>query len=55
MSLVYIRKFAVENLTSNALVSVGESKEWAAIISSAEDNRESYCKALRGKPLYNAL
>jgi hypothetical protein len=25
---------------------VDESEEWAAIVSSAEDNRESYCKAL---------
>jgi hypothetical protein len=27
-------------------VLVGESEEWAAIISSAEDNRENYCKVL---------
>jgi hypothetical protein len=43
-----------ENLASNTPVSVGESEEWAAIISSAENNRETYCKALRGKPLYSA-
>jgi hypothetical protein len=31
------------------------SNEWAAIVSSAEDNRESYCNAPCGKPLYSAL
>jgi hypothetical protein len=35
--------------------SVGESEEWAAVVRSAEDNRESFCKALRGKPLFSAL
>jgi hypothetical protein len=34
--------------------SVGESEEWAAIVSSAEDSRESYCRALRGKALFSA-
>jgi hypothetical protein len=31
------------------------SKEWTAIISSAEDNRENYSKALHGKTLFSAL
>jgi hypothetical protein len=31
------------------------SKEWAAIISSAQDNREDYCKVLKGKTLFSAL
>jgi hypothetical protein len=39
----------VENLASNTPVSVCESEEWAAINSSAKDNRETYCKALRKK------
>jgi hypothetical protein len=30
----------IENLANSTPISVGESKEWAAIISSAEDNRE---------------
>jgi hypothetical protein len=29
----------IENLANSTPISVGESKEWAAIISSAEDNR----------------
>jgi hypothetical protein len=37
------------------LASVGESKEWAAIVGSAEDNGESYCKALLCKTLFSAL
>jgi hypothetical protein len=40
----------IENLASNKPVSIGESEQWAAIMSS-----ETYCKALRGKPLYSAL
>jgi hypothetical protein len=41
---------AIEDLASYTLV---ESE--ATIISSAEDNRESYCKALRGKTLFSEL
>jgi hypothetical protein len=33
---------------------LGGGEEWSAVISSAEDNRETYCKALQGKPLYGA-
>jgi hypothetical protein len=45
----------IEDVASFTPSSVGESEEWAAIVSSAEDNRESFCKALRGKPLFSAL
>jgi hypothetical protein len=45
----------IENLANSTPISVGESKEWAAIISSAEDNREDYCKVLKGKTLFIAL
>jgi hypothetical protein len=45
----------IEDVASYTPPSVGESKEWAAIVSSAEDNRENYCKALRGKILFTAL
>jgi hypothetical protein len=31
---------------------VGESAEWAAIVSAADGNRINYCKALSGKTLY---
>jgi hypothetical protein len=34
---------------------VGESAEWTAIVSSAEENRACYCKALTGKTLFSAL
>jgi hypothetical protein len=44
----------VEDLDSFIPAPVGESGEWAAIVSSAEDNHESFCKALRGKPLFSA-
>jgi hypothetical protein len=46
---------SIEDLASCSPASVGESEEWAAIVSSAEDNCESYCKALRGKALFSAL
>jgi hypothetical protein len=45
----------IEDLASFTPASVGESGKWAAIVRSAEDNRESFCKALRGKPLFSAL
>jgi hypothetical protein len=46
---------SIEDLVSCIPTSVGKTEEWAAIVSSAEDNRESYCKALRGKTLFSAL
>jgi hypothetical protein len=45
----------IEDLASYTPASVGESEKWAAIVSAAEDNRESYSVALRGKTLYSAL
>jgi hypothetical protein len=45
----------IEKLAYSTPTSVGESKEWAAIISSAENNREDYCKVLKGKTLFSAL
>jgi hypothetical protein len=32
--------------------SVGESQEWTSIVSTAEENRGNFCKALSGKTLY---
>jgi hypothetical protein len=32
----------IENLANSTPISIGESKEWAAIITSAEDNLEDY-------------
>jgi hypothetical protein len=45
----------IEDVASFTPAKVGESEEWAAIVRSAEDNRESFCQALKGKPLFNAL
>jgi hypothetical protein len=46
---------AIEDLASYTPALVGESEEWAAIVSSAENNHESYCKALHGKAPFSAL
>jgi hypothetical protein len=46
---------AIDDLASYTPASVGESEEWAAIVSSAEDTRESYCKPLHDKILFSAL
>jgi hypothetical protein len=35
--------------------SVGESAEWAAIVTAAEGNGADYCTGLHGKPLFSAL
>jgi hypothetical protein len=35
--------------------SVGESQAWNFIISTVEENRANYCKALSGKTHYSAL
>jgi hypothetical protein len=34
---------------------VGESSEWTSTVSSAEENRANFCKALVGKPLFREL
>jgi hypothetical protein len=46
---------SIEDLASCTPASVGKSEEWAAIVRLAEDNRESYYKALRWKTLFSAL
>jgi hypothetical protein len=45
----------IEDVANITPTSVGESKEWAAIVSSAEENHKIYCQALHGKPLFSAL
>jgi hypothetical protein len=45
----------LEDLASYTPLSVGQSEEWASLTSSAEENRENFCKALRGKSLFSAL
>jgi hypothetical protein len=34
---------------------VGDSEQWSSIVSAAEENRQSFCKALSGKTLFSAL
>jgi hypothetical protein len=45
----------IEDLASYTPASIGESKEWAKIISSAEENRKNCCKAIQGKTLFSIL
>jgi hypothetical protein len=45
----------IEPLANSTPIAAGESKKWAAVISSTEDNRENYCKVLKGKTLFCAL
>jgi hypothetical protein len=45
----------IEKLANCTPISVGESKEWADVISLAEDNREDYFEVLKGKTLFSAL
>jgi hypothetical protein len=45
----------IEDVASFTPAAVGESAEWAAIVSAADDNRDNYCKALSGKTLFSAL
>jgi hypothetical protein len=45
----------IEDLVGFTPALLGQSGEWAAIISSAEESCENYCKALRGKTLFSTL
>ncbi|XP_023725873.1 uncharacterized protein LOC111874531 [Cryptotermes secundus] len=45
----------IEDVASFTPATIGESVEWAAIINAAEESREGYCKALKGKILFSAL
>jgi hypothetical protein len=45
----------IEDMIGYTTASVGESIECTSIINTAEENRVSYCKALTGKTLFNAL
>jgi hypothetical protein len=45
----------IQDIANITPASVGESREWAAIVSSAEENHKSYCQALKGKSLFSAL
>jgi hypothetical protein len=45
----------IEDMTSFAPGTVGESPEWASIVDSPEENVATFCKALSGKPLFSAV
>jgi hypothetical protein len=45
----------IEDVSGYTPASVGDSAQWSSIVNAAEENRRSYCKALDGKTLYNAL
>jgi hypothetical protein len=45
----------LEDLASYTPLSVGQSEECATITSIAEENKESFCRALREKTLFSAL
>lgn len=55
MKLLFMVLCDIEGLAGYISISVGESVEWAALISSAEENRLNYSKALNGKTFFNAL
>jgi hypothetical protein len=46
---------ALEDVAGYTPAAVGESEEWTAVVSAAEENRANYCKALTGKTLFSAL
>jgi hypothetical protein len=45
----------IEDVASFTPATIGESAEWAAIVNTTEENRDSYCKVLTGKILFSAL
>jgi hypothetical protein len=53
--LLYKTLYDIENVAAYTPAAVGKSTKWTAVVSTAEDNRASYCKALSGKVLFSAL
>jgi hypothetical protein len=53
--LLYKTLCDIEDVAGYTPAAVGLSDKWTAIVSTAEDNRASYCKALSGKLLISAL
>jgi hypothetical protein len=45
----------IEDVAGYTPAVVGESAEWTAIVSAAEENRTNFCKSLSGKTLFSAL
>jgi hypothetical protein len=53
--LLYKTFCNIEDVAGCTPIAVGESAQWTAIVNTAEDNRDSYCKALSGKILFSVL
>jgi hypothetical protein len=45
----------IEDVAGYTPASVGESEQWSSIVSTVEENRANFCKALSGKTLCSAL
>jgi hypothetical protein len=45
----------IEEMTRYTPPSVGESGQWSSIVSTADENRQIFCKALTGKTVFSAL
>jgi hypothetical protein len=52
---LYSTLCAIEDVAGYAPAVVGDSAEWSAVVSGAEENRANYCKALSGKTLLSAM
>jgi hypothetical protein len=45
----------IEDVARYTPALVGDSEQWSFIVSTAEENRQNFCKALSGKTLFSAL
>jgi hypothetical protein len=45
----------IEEMARYTPASEGESEQWSTIVSTAEENRQNFCKVLNRKNLFNAL
>jgi hypothetical protein len=45
----------IEEMARYTAASVGESEQWSSIVSTAEVNRQNFCKALTGNTMFSAL
>jgi hypothetical protein len=45
----------IEEMARNTPASVGESDQWSSIVSTAEENRQNFCKVHNGKNLISVL
>jgi hypothetical protein len=52
---LYSTLYAIEDVAGYAPAVVGESAQWKAVVSDAEEDRANYCKALSGKTLLSAM